>query len=177
MNIFSFQVPTIFWWDNFDRSGKTSSGSGSLYTTPGITFQEEVDVFTMRGENISILKSNRRLIKLSDETNDAHATIHPKKYPPLFSGISIKKSTPDVDKICSQLLILWKSIRFPSFDDQTHPRYSGLIINRVQKADSKKISMTYLPPISSPITEYDAIIQMFKVSRELAKQLTCQHIL
>lgn len=30
--------------------------------------------------------------------------------------------------------------------------------------------MTYLPPISTPITEYDTIIEMFKVSRELRKQ-------
>ena len=72
--------------------------------------------------------------------------------------------------MCLQLLILWKSIRFLSSDDQTHPKFSGWIISQVEKTDSKKTSMTYLPPISSPITEYDTIIQMFKISRELAKQ-------
>lgn len=164
MNIFVFQVPTIFWWDNFDRNVETTSESGSLHTTPGIAFQE-VDGCTMRSENVSLPESKRRSIELPDETNTAQATVHPKKDPPLFSEVNIKDGDPDADKMCSQLLIMWKSVRFLCFDDQIHPKFSGWIINQVQKTDSKKTSMTYLPPISSPITEYDPIIQMFKVSR------------
>ena len=61
-------------------------------------------------------------------------------------------------------------MRFLSSGDQIHPRFSGWIITQLQKAESKKTSMTYLPPISTPITEYDTIIQLFKISRELAKQ-------
>lgn len=124
----------------------------------------------MRNEGVSIPRSNRRSLKLPDETNNAHATVHPKKEPPSFAGKHTNEANPAAGRMCSHLLVIWKSIRFLSSGDQIHPKFCGWIINQLQKADSKKTSMTYLPPIPTPITEYDTIIQMFKVSRELAKQ-------
>jgi hypothetical protein len=35
--------------------------------------------------------------------------------------------------------------------------------------------MTYLPPIQTPITEYETIVQVFTVSRELSKQSNMQY--
>ena len=32
--LFYLQVPTIFWWDNFDKNVDKSVGSGSIQTTP-----------------------------------------------------------------------------------------------------------------------------------------------
>ena len=33
-----FKVPTVFWWDNFNRKIDRLSGSGTINTTPGIAF-------------------------------------------------------------------------------------------------------------------------------------------
>ena len=54
--------------------------------------------------------------------------------------------------------------------NQTKPRFVGWIVRRFQQAHSKATLMTYLPPISFPITEYSTIIEMFHQSRQLAKQ-------
>ena len=44
------------------------------------------------------------------------------------------------------------------------------------KADVKLTRMTYLPPIKTPITEYATIIEMFHVSRELARQSNMSYV-
>ena len=44
------------------------------------------------------------------------------------------------------------------------------LLTKIQKAHSEATMMTYLPPILTPITEYPTIIEMFYVSRQLAKQ-------
>ena len=35
-----FKVPTVFWWDNFDRKISRLSGGGTINTTPGIAFRK-----------------------------------------------------------------------------------------------------------------------------------------
>ena len=62
-----FQVSTVFWWDNFDRNIETTSGAGSIHTTPGIAFQEDSAAVVVRQEEISIPKSKRRSIEISGE--------------------------------------------------------------------------------------------------------------
>ncbi len=77
-----------------------------------------------------------------------------------------------------ELLALWKTSRNLNSNDQTVPRFGGWIVQHFQRANSKLTKMTYLPPIKTPITEYATIIEMFYVSRELAKQsnMTYVHI-
>ena len=149
---------------------ETASGYRSIHTTPSFAFQKGLGT-TVRNDEISIPKLKRRSIQLTEKTEVVHAAIQPKKELPSYSGMNLDKPNPATDKMFSHLLVVWKSIRFLSSEDQIHPRFSGWIAaTQLQQPESKKTTMTYLPPIPTPITEYDTIIEMFKVSRKLIKQ-------
>ena len=165
-----FKVSTIFWWDNFDRNIETVSGAGSVHNTPGVVFQENSAAAVMRHEDVSIPRSKRRSIQLSTENVDKRVAINPKAEPPSFSGLQGKPPPSNAEQLCAMLLLLWKSARYLNSANQTNSRFVGWIIRRFQRAHSQATQMTYLPPISSPITEYSTIIEMFHQSRKLAKQ-------
>ena len=76
----------------------------------------------------------------------------------------------DSQILCEKLLLTWKSVRYLNSSNQRNPRFVGWIIYKFQRAHSEATKMTYLPPILTPITEYATIIEMFHVSRQLAKQ-------
>ena len=164
------KVPTIFWWDNFDRNIETSSGAGSIHNTPGIAFQEHTAAAVMRKEQITIPRSKRRSIQRSGENADKRVAINPKAEPPSLAEEHARAAPSDAEMFCAKLLALWKSVRYLNAANQTNPRFVGWIVRRFQQAHSKATLMTYLPPITSPITEYPTIIEMFHQSRQLAKQ-------
>ena len=165
-----FKVSTIFWWDNFDRNIETVSGAGSVHNTPGVVFQENSAAAVKRHEDVSIPRSKRRSLQLSTENVDKRVAINPKAEPPSFAGLQGKPPPSNAEQLCAKLLLLWKSARYLNSANQTNPRFVGWIIRRFQRAHSQATQMTYLPPISSPITEYSTIIEMFHQSRKLAKQ-------
>ena len=96
--------------------------------------------------------------------------VNSKAEPPSFVEAQARPAPFDADMFCAKLLMLWKSVRYLSSANQTNPRFVGWIVNHFQQAHSKATLMTYLPPISTPITEYSTIIEMFHKSRQLAKQ-------
>jgi hypothetical protein len=93
-------VSTIFWWDNFDRSIETASGSGSIHNTPGVAFQEVSSQAVNREENISIPMSKRRSISLINKPKATGVKVNPKTNPPKFDEEMWKKLT--------MMLIKWQ---------------------------------------------------------------------
>ena len=168
--MFHFQVSTIFWWDNFDRNVETATGAGSVHTTPGVAFQEESSAAVLRNENFSIERSKRRSIQLPPPAAAPRQKINPKKEPPSFAGMTMVEARTEAAAICSKLLTLWKSVRHLNSVDQLHPRFVGWITCLFNFAGSKVTKMTYLPPLPTPITEYGTLLEMFHVSRRLARQ-------
>ena len=102
--------------------------------------------------------------------------INPKVSPPAFVGKNTSPTSNHSQKVCEKLLMTWKSVRYLNANNQRDPRFVGWIVKKIQKAHSKATMMTYLPPILTPITEYPTIIEMFYVSRQLAKQSNMTYI-
>ena len=169
-NFLLFQVSTIFSWDNFDRNIETASGAGSIHNTPGIAFQEDSAAAVMRQEDISVPKSKRRSMQLPRDNLSKRVAVNSKAEPPSFVQAQAQPAHSDAEMFCEKLLLLWKSVRYLSSANQTNPRLVGWIVRRFQRAHSKATVMTYLPPISTPITKYSTIIEIFHQSRMLAKQ-------
>ena len=48
------KVPTVFWWDNFDRNIETTTGAGSIHNTPGVVFQEKTEHCIERNEDVNL---------------------------------------------------------------------------------------------------------------------------
>ena len=135
-----------------------------------MAFQEESDSAVLREDVIGIPKSKRRSIQLHTEKVNRTVKVNPKVEPPSFIGMNVGEPRTNGNVLCERLLLLWKSVRYLNCNDQTNPRFVGWIVQQFQQADSKATRMTYLPPIQTPIIEYATIIEMFYVSRQVAKQ-------
>ena len=84
--MFYSQVPTIFWWDNFDKNVDRSVGGGSIHITPGIAFQEIVSEAEYQKETVAIPRSKRCSIILpSDPYPSLAIKINPKNNPAKFT--------------------------------------------------------------------------------------------
>lgn len=162
--MFHFQVSKIFWWDNFDRNVETTTGAGSVHTTPGVAFQEESSEAILRNEDVSIEKSKRRSIHLPPPVAAPRQKINPKIEPPSFAGMTMVEARTEVAAVCLKLLTLWKSVRYLKSIDQLHPRFVGWIICLFKIADSKVTKMTYLPPLPTHISfDVGAAMKAFHV--------------
>ena len=89
-----------------------------------------------------------------------------KKREPVSEDFSdVVKQPEEVSKF-EAILLLWTILRKLSFSDQIIPSFSGYAVQEqsisINAADLKKTSLTYLPPINSPVTHYDTIYKLFK---------------
>ena len=160
-------VPTIFWWDNFDRFVDNLTGGGSIHNTPGVAFQEETPE-TVRRSEISINRSHRTSIVCEDAPAPKKRKINPKNPPAIFK--EMKTDSPEGPSLHEKFLYLWKCFRMLEENDQTYPRFAGLVILMLQQEDKNATSLTYLPPIERPITDYGTIFEVFYRSEKMAEQ-------
>ena len=56
----SLQVPTVFWWDNFNRNVDIKAEGGSIHNTPRVVFQERTDSTKRSQWQYEMVKINRR---------------------------------------------------------------------------------------------------------------------
>ena len=71
--MFYSQIPTIFWWGNFDKNFERSAGGGSIHITPGIAFQEIVSEAEYQKETVAIPRSKRHSIILPSDPDPSLA--------------------------------------------------------------------------------------------------------
>ena len=161
-------VPTIFWWDNFDRFVDNLTWAGSIHNTPGIAFQEETNDTIKRNES-SIIPSKRTSILYEEALPAKRPKIDPKKSPHMFNVTPNNSSATNVTSK-HNLLSIWKTIRMFYENDQRFPRFAGLVIKLLQKEHQRRTVLTYLPPIEAPITDYGTLFELFYRSEQLAKQ-------
>lgn len=160
--------PTIFWLDNFDKSVETITGSGSIHNTPGIAFQE-VSLNTSIREELSISRSKRTSLPIDQEPPMKRFKIDPKKNPANFSCSDPQSSESKENAYFTKIFCLWKLLRKFYENDQLYSRFSGFVINIIQKQQEKTV-ITYLPPIETPITDYGTLFEMFHRSEQIAAQ-------
>ena len=122
-----FKVPTVFWWDNFDRKINQLSGSGTINTTPGIAFQEVVEVSRREEFTINIEKNKRRSFVLRELTpvkiHSVDSKVNPKRFETM-NDTNTEKSDPETRNLL--LLILWKMMHNAE-TSQGVPRFVGFL--------------------------------------------------
>ena len=91
-------------------------------------FQEESACAVNRNENVSILKSKRRSVRLEDVRPIQATAINPKKDPPSFAGKDPVQVENHEKMYCNNLLIVWKSLSHLTSLDQVNPRFVGWVI-------------------------------------------------
>eukprot|EP00794_Sanderia_malayensis_P000996 gene996-312_t len=121
-------VPTFFWWDNFDC--KKENTAGSLHTTHGIAYQEETENCIRQSTDITIDRCNRRSVAVQP-VNLEKRKIAPHKNPDLFT--ELEKMEFNVD-YADKILLLWKLMRRISSEE------SQTVSRTVQFCQSRSVS-------------------------------------
>ena len=147
-----FKVPTVFWWDNFDRKISRLSGGGTINTTPGIAFQEIAEGSRTEEFTINIEKSKCRSFLLRESTPVKIHSVDPKVNPKRFETVN-DKNTEKSDQETRDLLLLtlWKLMRNAE-TSQGVPRFVGFQASIYARKDVAPTKMTYLPPIHTAIS-------------------------
>ena len=174
-NLFnSLQVPTVFWWDNFDRNADIEAGGGSIHDTPGVVFQEITDSTKLCQVEHEMAKTNRQSLIVEEEEPLPISKINPKCNPGIMLG-PIAVRNEDVFNIIDELLALWKAFRYAGIEKKNIPRFAGLVAKLFGRIDFQRIYLTYLPLITKPITDYSTIIEIFYQSRILSQKCNMQY--
>ena len=162
-------ILTVFWVDNFDVKVERQCGAGAVNTTHLMAFQEkngkEVDYTT-----ISLPRSGKR--KFSHEENIAEQTfnISNSSEPPTLQQNLPASSNNFQQSSFNCSLFTWIYLRKQNSFDQQVPNFAGLQMKHRQLSHSsvQKTEETYLPPITSKVTEYKTIAKFMTYLKSLA---------
>ena len=83
-----FKIPTVFWWDNFDRKIDRLSCGGTINATPGIAFQEVAEGSRTEEFTINIEKGKLRSFLLRESTPVKILSVDPKVNPKQFETVN-----------------------------------------------------------------------------------------
>ena len=123
----------------------------------------------MRSET-SIVRSKRRsLDEPEGKPVPKKAKIKPKINPKAFSMSNYRKSVRNI------LLDKWKILRYGNRKEQSHPRFSGFVFKSYKQDHSQKTFLTYLPPIETPIGDYNTLNEVFTPSEKMAKEANMKY--
>ena len=158
-------ILTYFWVDNFDVKVERLGGSGAVNTTHLMAFQEShARAPDIRKPLVSFKRSGRRKL-LINEDQKVHTTnrVSSNPEPPKFNRAEVQAIDvlPSYDNQLYKLFFVWNFFRKQNSYDQLLPNFSGwLLRNRQRKIpinSLKKTIETYLPPITSKVTEFTTI--------------------
>lgn len=158
-------VLTYFWVDNFDVKVERLGGSGAINTTHLMAFQESyAKAPEIQKPLVSFKRSGRRKFVLNQEQKmHTTNTVSSKPEPPKFKRAEVQaiNSLPIYDNQLYKLFFVWIFCRKQNSYDQVLPNFSGWLLRNRQKkiptSSLKKTVETYLPPITSKVTEFTTI--------------------
>ena len=165
---FYFKVPTVFWWDNFDRKIDRLSGGGTINVTPGKALQEIVACSRTEEFTINIEKSKLWSFLLRESTPVKIDSVDPKGNPKRFKTVN-NRNTEKCDQETRDLLLLtlWKLMCNAEIY-QGVPRYVRFLASIYARKDVALTKMTYLPLIHTAITEYRTLLKIFEIFQKFA---------
>ena len=100
--------------------------------------------------------------------------INPKCNPGIMLGPKPVRNE-NVFNIIDEHLALWKAFRYAGIEKKNIPRFACLVVKLFGRIDLQRTYLTYLPPITKPITEYGTIIEIFYQSRILSQKFNMQY--
>ena len=125
-----------------------------------------------RNADIQIPKSSRRSLEKT-EVNLPEMKIYPHKLPPLLGK---GKDVNYDNSYASFQSLLWKTQRqICSSNQSVSHRYVGWISSTYKAKNQPKTSITFLPPIHNPITQFSPVIECIYQSQKLAESCNMKY--
>ena len=172
----SYPPILTFWWaDNFNQTLESTTGHGVINSTHLVQFSEPKDSATAAsGFTLNIPRSKGRSLPSSD--SNLPSIIIDKKKEPKVKCVPVPDHTAlQIQEVVDSFHIfqfIWMLSRRLSSSDQIVPSMSGwsVKIQEIFGETSQKTTLTYLPPIDSPITEFSTMAKVFDVIQEQARK-------
>ena len=138
-------------------------------------FKKKTDSTKLCQLEHEMTKTNRRSLIVEEEEALPIFQINTKCNPGIMLGPKAVRNE-NVFDIIDELLALWKAFRYAGIEIQNSiPRFAGLVANYSEKTDLQRTYLTYLPPITKPVTEYSTIIEIFYQSRILSQKCNMKY--
>ena len=139
----------------------TVSGKTFLDITNIVAFQEHESLSALPKNTSSVPKSKRRPIPCDQSRTTDTPIVDAKKEPTVFSKDEVnQRINPEDVKTVSRTVEIWCELRLLMSSDQTIPMLSGWLTglrNLNAEIPIRKTQETFLPSITSSITEYATI--------------------
>ena len=164
-------IVTVFWVDNFDVKVERQSGGGSVNTTHLMAFQER-NGRCIDYSSVAISRTKKRKFTSEEIHSIPTFNIDASIEPPTLGSMSTSES-PCFDSSefnCS--LFIWVYLRKTNSFDQAVPNFPGWLL-KIRKKVEPQISLdktqeTYLPPITTKVTEFQTISKYMSYLKSLA---------
>ena len=167
---------TYWQFDNFNQNVDSYNGKGAIDSTHIVEFSERNDVNLASSATANVPRSNRRSLAPSG-IDLPTVKVDKNKEPSVISSQLSENWKQQIDKETkhfNELCKLWMLGRVLSSKDQFLPTFSGwcVAIQTGQLADIEieKTSLTYLPPVNHPITDFAIIYKVFEIIQNRAKK-------
>ena len=171
-------VLTHFWADNFDMDVETPHGKGTIHSTHMIAFQEKSESSVLYSKAVNIPRSGKRSIDYLSPKDDNTLYVNQKPEPPLSFTDSQQSSSLDITNAL-QRYIQWIIFRFLNSNDQFVPQHASCetkLRNLHANEPIRKTVMTYLPPLTTKITEYSTIKKYLDYMKKLTNEVNMPYV-
>ena len=170
-------ILTTFWVDNFDMTIDKQCGAGAVNTTHLVAFQESAGL--PNTINITIPRSKKQELSVLPSTNHPvnkiSVSIEPQKFVEIATESSFDKS------LFESLHCLRLYLRKQNAYDQILPIFSGWLVRQrmkeIPKTALKKTTETYLPPITSKVTDFETMSNYITYLKSLASECNMPYVI
>ena len=161
-------ISTWFWVDNFDVLLDKAGGGGSVNTTHLVAFQEQDGHIINNDLHVSLPRTRKRKLTIPIAEEQIAYNVDTAAEPPTITTVVQVQKFDDTE--FNRSMFLWVYFRNLNKADQAVPIFTGwrLYGNKPRLQNFKQTIETYLPPITSKVTEFTTISQYITYLQALA---------
>ena len=170
-------VFTYYWVDNFDVKVERMGGGGSINTTHLMAFQEDQN----HEKNVSTIsvprKKSRKLFY--EDINIERKQIDVNKGPENIKESNVEYSR-EKEVLFNKMHFVWAYARKQNSFNQVIPIFKGWTLNirtmNNENTEIKKTVETFLPPITSKVTEFSTIQKYLSYLQNLSESVNMPYV-
>jgi len=169
-------VLTHYWVDNFDVNIDRTNGGGSVNTTPLVAYQEKDSHCRIDEKSCQKEIPNKKSRRLFIEDVNISAR-HVNKTPQPENISKPVPSSSEASLMSKYKFLLWLYNRKFNSSNQNVPTFKGWSMTlRTNKVPCVKTVETYLPPITSKVTEFSTIQKYLSYLKDLSKNVNMPYV-
>ena len=162
-------VLTCWWADNFNQTPETHTSHDEINSTHTVEFLGKSQSTRDSDATISVPRTGRRSLQMTNQQL-SNIKLDKKREPNLsnFDTCDLILFDTEEEEDFKWKYFLWTVVRLLSSNYQAVPTFSGWSISQADGESLTKTILTYLPSLSTRITEGNTIYKIFKIIQKRA---------